>query len=87
MTVAKCTTIVTDQPRLQIEHRVLVAPAIAAAESQTRKLEKLLDDFYVEHGSAWELVNVFKVGASDFMANHQELMFIFQRRTYQAASD
>jgi hypothetical protein len=86
MTVAKGNTIVTEQPRLQIEHRVLVAPAAASAENQTRKLEMLLDEFYVEHGSAWELVNVFKVGASDFIANHQELMFIFQRRTYQAAS-
>ncbi len=47
----------------------------------------MLDEFYVEHGSAWELVNMFKVGASDFMANHQELLFIFQRRTYQAVSD
>jgi hypothetical protein len=87
MTVAKCTTIVNEQPRLQVEHRVLVAPVTASAESPTRKLEKLLDEFYVEHGSAWELVNVFKVGASDFIANHQELLFIFQRRTYQAASD
>ncbi len=86
MYAAKGTSVVTEQPRLRIEHRVLVASAMSARE-QGRKLEKLLDDFYVEHGSAWELVNVFKVGASDFMASHQELLFIFQRRTYQAASD
>jgi hypothetical protein len=87
MTVAQGTSVVTEQPRLHVEHRVLVSPAASSAEIQTRKLEKLLDEFYLEHGSAWELVNVFKVGASDFMANHQELLFIFQRRTYQAASD
>lgn len=87
MTVEKGTSTVTEQPRLRIEHRVLVASAAGPAENQTRRLEKLLDEFYVEHGSAWELVNVFKVGASDFMANHQELLFIFQRRTYHAAAD
>ncbi len=47
----------------------------------------MLDEFYVEHGSAWELVNMFKVGASDFIANRQDLLFTFQRRTYQATSD
>lgn len=55
--------------------------------NQTRKLEKMLDEFYVEHGTAWELVNMFRVGTSDLMANHQELLFIFQRRLYQGASD
>jgi hypothetical protein len=87
MTVARCTSVAATQPQLRVEHRVLVAQATASTESQTRKLEKLLDEFYREHGPGWELVNMFKVGASDFMANHQELMFIFQRRSYQAASD
>jgi hypothetical protein len=87
MAVAKSVSSVREQPRLRIEHRVLVTPADGFAQNQTRKLEKMLDEFYVEHGPAWELVNMFKVGASDFMANHQELLFIFQRRTYQAASD
>lgn len=87
MTVAKSTSVVMEQPRLRIEHRVLVASADGSMQSQTRKLEKMLDEFYVEHGSAWELVNMFKVGASDFIANRQDLLFIFQRRTYQATSD
>ena len=88
MTVVKSASVVNEQPRLRIEHRVLVASADGgSAHNQTRKLEKMLDDFYAEHGSAWELVNMFKVGASDFMANHQELLFIFQRRIYQSASD
>ena len=87
MTVAKGSSVVTEQPRLRIEHRVLVAPSVGAEQARTPKLEKLLDDFYVEHGSAWELVNVFKVGASDYVGTHQELMFVFQRRTYQAASN
>lgn len=87
MAVAKSVSSVREQPRLRIEHRVLVASADGSVQNQSRKLEKMLDEFYVEHGSAWELVNMFKVGASDFMANHQELLFIFQRRTYQADSD
>jgi hypothetical protein len=87
MAVVKSTSVVKEQPRLRIEHRVLVAPAGGAVQGQTRKLEKMLDEFYLEHGSAWELVNMFKVGASDFIASHQELLFIFQRRTYQSASD
>ena len=87
MAVAKSVSLVREQPRLRIEHRVLVALAAGSVQNQSRRLEKMLDEFYVEHGSAWELVNMFKVGASDFMANHQELLFIFQRRTYQAVSD
>ena len=87
MPVAKPTSVVREQPRLRIEHRVMVAATAGALHDQSHRLEKLLDEFYVEHGSAWELVNMFKVGTSDFMANHQELLFIFQRRTYQAASD
>jgi len=87
MAVAKSTSVVREQPRLRIEHRVLVTSADGSMQNQSQKLEKMLDEFYVEHGSAWELVNMFKVGASGFMANHQELLFIFQRRTYQATSD
>lgn len=87
MTITKCASVETEQPRLRIEHRVLMAPAGGNNSGQPRKLENLLDAFYVEHGPAWELVNVFKVGASDFMASQQELMFIFQRRMYQSASD
>ena len=87
MAVAKSVSSVREQPRLRIEHLVLVALAAGSVQNQSRRLEKMLDEFYVEHGSAWELVNMFKVGASDFMANHQELLFIFQRRTYQAVSD
>jgi len=87
MAVTKSVSSVREQPRLRIEHRVLVASADGSVQNQSRKLEKMLDEFYVERGSAWELVNMFKVGASDFMANHQELLFIFQRRTYQAVSD
>ncbi len=87
MAGVKSTSVIKEQPRLRIEHRVLVASGGDSIGGQTRKLEKMLDEFYLEHGSAWELVNMFKVGASDFMANHQELLFIFQRRTYQSASE
>jgi hypothetical protein len=87
MTIARCASVATEQPRLRIEHRVLMAPGGGNNSGHPRKLENLLDAFYREHGPAWELVNVFKVGTSDFMASQQELMFIFQRRTYQSAPD
>jgi hypothetical protein len=88
MTIQYCRQVSTDeQPRLRIEHRVLVAPGSSSTEGRPRKLENLLDDFYAEHGPAWELVNVFKVGASDFIGSHQEVMFVFQKRTYQAVND
>ena len=87
MAVAKSASVVKEQPRLRVEHRVLVASTDGSVRGQTQKLEKMLDEFYVEHGPAWELVNLFKVGTSDFMTNHQELLFIFQRRTYQSTSE
>jgi hypothetical protein len=86
MTIAHCIPVATEQPRLRIEHRVLVAPAGVSDPSRNPTLEKLLDDFYGEHGPAWELVNVFRIGASDMLTDAQQLMFVFQRRHYQAAA-
>ncbi|MBI1180832.1 MAG: hypothetical protein GC201_09760 [Alphaproteobacteria bacterium] len=82
-----CGQTITEQPRLRVEHRVLVAPSGGEPGGRARRLENLLDDFYAEHGPAWELVNVYKVGTSDFVSDRQELLFVFQRRTYQAVTD
>jgi hypothetical protein len=87
MAVAKSASLFREQPRLRVEHRVLVTSTDGSVRNQTQMLEKMLDEFYVEHGSAWELVNMFKVGTSDFMANHQELLVVFQRRTYQSTTE
>ena len=87
MAVAKSVTVVREQPRLHIEHRVMVAATDGPVSGYASVLEKLLNEFYLENGPAWELVNMFKVEPSDFLTPHRELMFIFQRRTYQAASD
>ncbi|MGE0668537.1 MAG: hypothetical protein AB7O49_18425 [Sphingomonadales bacterium] len=87
MAAAKSVSMVREQPRLRVEHRVMVAPADGLDRNQIRKLEKMLDDFYVQHGPAWELVNMFRMGTSDFVSNHQELLFVFQRRAYQTAMD
>ncbi len=45
-------------------------------------LEGMLDGFYAEHGPGWELVNSFKLGVDDYVTHDQELMLVFQRRSY-----
>jgi len=79
---SRTSDVAEEQPRLNIEHRVLVMASALRYGSDTDRIERLLDGFYAENGPGWELINVFKLGAMEFPSSQAELMFVFQRRSY-----